>query len=107
MPPQTVERYLKNRGTADFQIWTTNQRRGWLVPGKNLRVDLNGPAEIQWTKEGLSNVIQTSESGFGLHVATLPLSVIDPGVEIAIKVTPIDKHSNELKSDSFVIRIRS
>ena len=106
MPTQTVERYLKNGATADFQIWTTEQRRGWLVPGKNLRVDLNGPAEIQWTVDGTSNMIRTHETGFGLHVATIPLSKVGSRVEIAIKVTPTDKDSSKLKPDAFVVHTR-
>jgi glucoamylase len=106
MPTQTVERYLKNGGVADFQIWTTDQRRGWLVPGKNLRVDLAGPAQVEWTAEGTSNILHTSDTSFGLHVATLPLSTMGSGAEIAIKVTPDDRDSNELKPDSFVIRTR-
>jgi glucoamylase len=106
MPSQTVERYLKSGRTADFQIWTTSQRRAWLVPGKNLRVDLHGPAEVQWTAGGTSNIIHTSETGFGLHVATLSLSAVSSGAEIAVKVTPDNRNSNESKPDSFVIRTR-
>jgi hypothetical protein len=88
MPPQTVDRYLKSGRTADFQIWTTNQRRAWLAPGKNLRVDLNGPAQVQWTADQSSNMIPTSDSGFGLHSAMLSLSRVGAGAEIAVKVTP-------------------
>lgn len=106
MPPQTVDRYLNSGRTADFQIWTTNQRRVWLVPGKNLRVDLNGPAQVQWTADESPKMIPTSDTGFGLHSAMLSLSALGAGAEIAVKVTPDDSHINKLKSDSFVIRTR-
>jgi glucoamylase len=106
MPDQTVDRYLKNGRTADFQIWTTQQRRGWLAPGKNLRVDLEGSGEIQWTVDGNSNTVSTAGNTFGLHTAMLPVANLQRGAEIAVKVTPNDKDSNELKPDSFVVHIR-
>jgi glucoamylase len=104
MPLQTVERYLEQGRSADFQIWTTKQRRGWLAPGKNLRLDLNAPARIDWTIEGTSHTTSTRSSGFGLHVALLALSDAAAGSEIAVKITP---NENDAKPDSFVIRIRS
>jgi glucoamylase len=106
MPPQTVERYLKHGKTADFQIWTTSQRRAWLTPGKNLRVDLDGPAQVEWTVDGSSHVASTSDTGFGLHAAMLPLSATGPDVEISVKLTPNGKDTDKLKPDSFVIRTR-
>lgn len=106
MPPQTVERYLKNANTADFQIWTTNQRRGWLAPGKKLRVDLVGPARVEWSIDGRSKATHTVDSGLHLHTAMLPVSTAAAGTEIAVKVTPDDEDWNTLKPDSFVIRIR-
>jgi glucoamylase len=106
MPSQTVERYLKNGKTANFQIWTTKQRRAWLTPGKNLRLDLNAPAHVQWTIDGSSNTAVTQDTGFGLHAAMLPLSSVGAGADVVIKVTPVDTDSNDLKRDSFVIRTR-
>jgi glucoamylase len=48
LPTQTVKRYLEQKRTADFQIWTTKQRRAWLAEDKDLRVDLEDPAEVEW-----------------------------------------------------------
>jgi glucoamylase len=107
MPSQTVDRYLKSGKSADFQIWTPNQRRAWLTSGRNLRVDLNGPAQVQWTADGRSNMIPTSDTSFGFHSAMLPLSVVGPGAEIGVKVTLDDRDTNKLKPDSFIIRTRA
>jgi glucoamylase len=107
MPPQTVERYLKSDHSANFQIWTTSQRRGWLAPDKNLRVDLSGSAQVEWTVDGNSSTVSTNETGFGLHSAMLPLNAIGSGKEVAVTVTPLDSGSGNLKPDSFVIRIRT
>jgi glucoamylase len=51
LPTQTVERYVNRKKTADFQIWTTTQRRAWLSQDKNLRIDLDGRATAAWTLE--------------------------------------------------------
>ena len=107
MPSQTVDRYLKSGRTADFQIWTTNQRRAWLAPGKNLRVDLSGPANVHWTADGKSNMVPTNDTGFGLHSALLCLPAFRADTEIAVKVTPDDSDTNQLMPDSFVIRSRA
>ena len=34
LPTQTVERYLKQGKSADFQIWTTKQRRALAGSGQ-------------------------------------------------------------------------
>jgi glucoamylase len=105
MPPQTVERYLKDGRTADFQIWTTKQRRKWLAAGKNLHVDLDHPATVQWTLNGAANHSATTDTGFGLHVVMLPLSAAGAGAEIEIQITPVEG-SQDRKHDSFTIHIR-
>ena len=107
MPSQTVERYLKSNHSANFQIWTTTQRRGWLAAGKNLRVDLNGPAHVEWTADGKSLTVSTNETGFGLHCAMLPLHTVASAKEVAVSLTPLHKDSDTLKPESFVIRIRT
>jgi glucoamylase len=107
MPSQTVERYLKSNHSANFQIWTTTQRRGWLAAGKNLRVDLNGPAHVEWTADGKSLTVSTNETGFGLHCAMLPLHTVASAKEVAVSLTPLHKDSDTLKQESFVIRIRT
>ena len=106
MPPQTVDRYLREGHSADFQIWTTKQRRGWLSPGKNLRVDLEAPAEVEWTLDGDTKVTHTSETGFGLHVAMLPLAGAGGGAKITANVIPKGTVSGGSKADLFVIHIR-
>jgi glucoamylase len=103
LPSQTVERYIKQGKTANFQIWTTKQRRAWLVPGKNLRVDLDGSATLRWTVADDVHTILTTDTGLGLHAATLPLSDIPSGSKIHVEIVPSKQESD---SDSFTIRIR-
>jgi glucoamylase len=106
MPPHTVERYLKNGAAADFQIWTTKQRRGWLARGKNLRIDLSGPAEVEWTVDGSSNRVSATDRGFRIYSAALPLATLGTGAEVAVKIVPVGEDWNQSQPDSFMIRTR-
>jgi glucoamylase len=103
LPIQTVERYLKEGKSADFQIWTPKQRRAWLAPGKNLRVDLPSSAEVAWTVEGKSRKIHTTDSSFGIHTAMLPVSRADS--EIKVIVTFDVGNGNPIEADSFLVRV--
>jgi glucoamylase len=91
LPAQTVERYLKQGKTADFQIWTTNQRRAWLAPGKALRVDLVSPANVQWTVGKETQTLATHNTGFQLHSVKLPLGSLTAGSGIKVTITPGDE----------------
>jgi glucoamylase len=106
LPPQTVERYLKRATTADFQIWTTKQRRVWLAPGKDLRVDLDGPADVTWTTGKGKRTLTTRSTGFQLQSVMLPLAHSPSGSEIKITIAP-QEGTRKLKPDSFTLRVRS
>jgi glucoamylase len=106
LPKQTVERYLQQKKTADFQIWTTKQRRAWLTLGKNLRVDLDGPARVKWTREETTATASTVDTGFSLYSVMLPLAGIAPGAKIEVEIIPEDG-VHGLKEDSFTIQVRS
>jgi glucoamylase len=105
MPTQTVKRYLDEKQTAAFQIWTTKQRRAWLAPGKDLRIDLPAPADVHWTIGGQTKTARTSDTRFGLFSAMLPLSNTPSGGRAEVKITSED-HSRQWKGDSFTIQVR-
>ena len=104
MPTQTVERYLKQGKSADFQIWTTKQRRAWLAPGKRLRIDLDGAATVKWTAGKKTGTKSTHDTGFRTHSAMLPLARLAPSSEVEVVITP--KTDSSLKPDAFTVRIR-
>lgn len=105
LPTQTVERYLKQKTSADFQIWTTKQRRAWLTTGKSLRTDLEGPAAVEWTAGREKGTAWTTDTGFQLHSAMLALSSLPPNSEINVKIIPAENHG-DLKPDAFRIQVR-
>jgi glucoamylase len=87
-PPQTVERYVKQRTASAFQIWTIEEQRGRLRPGKNLRIDLAAPAVIAWSIDdwGSSSHTATVDSGVGLHYAVLHVSHASTGSRIRFRI---------------------
>ena len=103
LPTQTVDRYLKQEHSAAFQIWTTKQRRAWLSPGKDLRVDLSAPADIEWIVDERAQTESTCDTGFHLHVAMLRLRDVRGGSEIKITIHP-KTQGVQLTPDSFSIR---
>lgn len=101
-PPQTVERYLKAKTKSTFQIWTVQQQRGRLAPGKNLRIDLSSPGTIQWTLDCWKTAqrVNTHDSGLGIHYAILDVSDAAPGAQIRFR---IPKDSQEYEEEFEVI----
>ncbi len=106
LPTQTVKRYLKEEHSADFQIWTTKQRRAWLAPGKKLRVDLAAPASVEWTFDGRTQTEATRDTGFHLHIATLPVQDVPGGSEVKVNILP-KAQGGQLAPDCFTVRIRT
>ncbi|MGH9638780.1 MAG: glycoside hydrolase family 15 protein, partial [Bryobacteraceae bacterium] len=84
MPPQPVERYQKQKKTANFQIWTKSQQRRHLKRGKALRVDLPEAARIRWSTDDWQTTqeCETTDSQLGLHYAVLPVADAAPGTQI-------------------------
>jgi glucoamylase len=88
MPPQTVERYQKQKRSADFQIWTFTQQRSKISSGKNLRIDCQSRARVHWTANNwkTSQDSDTTDSGLGVHYAMLKTASLHGGAEIQFTV---------------------
>jgi glucoamylase len=96
-PPQTVERYVKAQTKSAFQIWTMQQQRGLLTPGKNLRIDLPGAGTVEWTLNCWSTVqqVNTKDSGLGIHYAMLEVSDAAPGARIRFRIPEADRKERQ------------
>lgn len=104
--PQTEQRYQRERHTANFQIWTCDQRRGWLSPGKDLRVDLPVAAKLRWSCGAWDGQVQTKDSGMGLHTAMVPAHELAPGAVVRMKLEVEDESSDEDLPASITVKIR-
>ncbi len=112
--PQTIARYVDSRHPAGFQIWRPNQRRGYVTAGKDLRIDLPGPATFSWRQERRERQMPTTDSGIGLHSVTLPLSGMAVGTVVRVRVEPAQlagkpkgDGSPGAQADAFLVQIRA
>jgi glucoamylase len=84
MPLQPVKRYQEEKRLASFAIWTFRERRGRLIAGKNLRLDLLAKARVRWTPDNWKSTNDTETAGpmLGLHCAMLDTAGLKPGDSI-------------------------
>jgi len=85
MPPQGVERYVKNRVTAPFVLWRFNNKLSQLAVGKRLRIEVMARAAVRWSLDGWASVndTETRQNAFGIHVAELSCEHLSKGAVIS------------------------
>ena len=68
-PPQTVERYLNKKQSAEYFNWRFNNKARTMPRGKKLRILLMEPAMVHWSTDAWQNShdIDTEESGWNLQ----------------------------------------
>lgn len=88
LPPQTVQRYIRDNTQAEYQIWTPQQQRARLKKGKNLRIDLLSAATIEWTPDDWYTIHQnnTNDSGLGVHWAVLKTNELAAGASVRFRL---------------------
>jgi len=62
LPPQTAQRYLKEKTVSPRLTWRFNHKLRALPPGKILRVGLMAPAVIHWTADDWKNLPRREHS---------------------------------------------
>jgi glucoamylase len=84
-PPQTVQRYLVEKRTAEFFLWLFNHKVRTLPCGKKLRIGVLSPATVRWSDDGwkTSHDQHTRDSGLGLNIADLPTDQLPTQRQIA------------------------
>lgn len=83
-PPQTVQRYLKEKTVSPRLTWRFNHKLRSLPPGKILRIELMAPAVIHWTADDWKTCqdIKTLDAGVEIHLADLPTQSLPEGTQI-------------------------
>ena len=81
MPPQSVQRYLKEKTVSPLIIWRLNHRIRELRPGKTLRIETLAPAQLRWSGDDWQTCAEatTRDTGFGVHVIDLPNKLLPAG----------------------------
>ncbi len=83
-PPQTVQRYLKDRVTAPHVIWRFNQKVRTVPAGKGLRIETLAEARVHWSADGwqTSHDTDTGPPLLGVHVADLAVEHVAAGGQV-------------------------
>ena len=80
MPPQPVDRYLRDGQGTPFTCWRFNQKPRKLPAGKILRVETRSPAVVHWSADGWQTAhdCPTVDTPLSMHVADLPTTALSP-----------------------------
>jgi glucoamylase len=83
-PPQTVERYLKKKMSAQYFNWRFNNKARTMPRGKKLRLLLMEPAVVHWSFDNWQTVHDddSQESGWKLQHLDLPTETLAVGRQI-------------------------
>ncbi len=83
-PPQTVERYLRQKNPAKFASWRFNHKIKSLKKGLKLRIEVLAPAKVHWSTDDWNTVrdTATADTHVGLCYADLDISKLKSGSSI-------------------------
>jgi glucoamylase len=83
-PPQTVDRYLNKKQSAEYFNWRFNNKARTMPRGKKLRILLTEPAMVHWSTDAWQNShdIETEESGWNLQHVDLSTETLPSGRQI-------------------------
>ena len=78
MPPQTVQRYIKNKTESNYVSWRFNNKCQTIPAGKILRLELLAKATVHWSADNWQTVndTQTHEIGLDVHLLDLPVDML-------------------------------
>jgi glucoamylase len=82
-PPQTVQRYLKEKHVRQIFGWRFNNKTRSVPRNKTLRIVLLLPGRVRWTIDNWTTAhdTDTRDTGLGIHVLDLPTASLPPGAE--------------------------
>lgn len=84
MPPQTVQRYQKDKVRARLRIWRFQEKIHSLARGRALRIELDARALVRWSPDDWASVTEmpTRMNGFGVHLLDIDTAPIPAGRSI-------------------------
>ena len=82
-PPQTAQRYLKEKHVRQIFGWRFNNKTRNIPRNKTLRVTLLSPATVHWSIDNWTTVhdTDTRDTGLGIHILDLPTASLPSGGE--------------------------
>jgi glucoamylase len=76
-PPQTLQRYVKNKPPAAPISWRLTSKVERVAAGRSLRIELMEPAIVHWSRDDWATATDTMarNTGLGTHVFDLPAGI--------------------------------
>ena len=107
LPPQTVQRYLKEKTVSPRMAWRFNHKLRSMPAGKILRIETMAPAVIHWSADDWKTVqdVTTHDVGLGIHIADLPTKALPEGKQI--KFTFYWPDADHWEGKDFIVRVGS
>ena len=104
-PPQTVQRYLKEKQVRQFFGWRFNNKTRSVPRNKTLRIVLLSPARVHWSIDDwkTSHDTDTRDTELGIHVLDLPTASLPPGDEAVF--TFFWPNENRWEGTDFRVRV--
>ena len=104
-PPQTVQRYLKEKTVSPRLTWRFNHKLRSLPPGKILRIEFMAPAVIHWTADDWKTCqdLKTHDTGLKIHLADLPTQSLPEDTQIKFMFYWPD--ASHWEGNDFMVRI--
>ncbi len=74
LPPQPVQRYLRDHTVASHRIWGFSCQIRTIPSGTTLRIETAAPGVVHWSADGWKTIrdTPTRDTTLGVHVADLP-----------------------------------
>jgi glucoamylase len=82
-PPQTVQRYLKEKHVRQIFGWRFNNKTRSIPRNKTLRIVLLSPAQVRWSLDNWTTSHETDarDTGLGIFTLDLPTASLPAGSE--------------------------
>jgi glucoamylase len=75
-PPQTVQRYIKNKMVSKLVVWRFDHQIRQILAGKFLRIETLVQSQLRWSIDGWETCAEetSQDTGFGIHTIDFPLA---------------------------------
>lgn len=105
MPPQSVQRYVRDRRKSEFTVWCVNNKLRSMNAGKMLRVSTRAPAVVHWSVDDWRSACDThsTETGLGVWYSDLPTRELTPRATVRFTLFWVD--TNRWEGTNFEVGV--
>ena len=105
LPPQTVDRYIKQDTKSSLALWRFNHKIQKMESGKILRIESLADAVVHWSNDGWKTTSdkKTIDTTLGIHYADLPATGLPKGS--SVQFTFYWPESGRWEGVDFIVRV--